>query len=105
MAKLADDKSSISAEEFSVAVSDVVRQFIEERHGFAAPKRTSEEFLHEILEEERLGKHQQTLDSFLKACDRAKFAKADLTVDDRELLLATANEVIDESITQGKDQA
>ena len=65
-----------NAREFSIAVSEIVRQYIEERFQVWAARRTTEEFLHDLLEpsDALLASHRALLEDFLRHCDLAKFA-------------------------------
>jgi hypothetical protein len=76
------------AREFSIAVSDVVRRYIEERFSVTATHRTTEEFLHDLLESSHapLARHRALLSEFLQACDLVKFAGMSLTLNDMESL-------------------
>jgi ABC-type nickel/cobalt efflux system permease component RcnA len=76
------------AREFSIAVSDVVRRYIEERFGATATHRTTEEFLHDLLESSHapLARHRALLSEFLQACDLVKFAGMSLTLQNMESL-------------------
>jgi len=61
---------------FCILVSDTVRGYLEERFTFHAPERTTEEFLHELRETDRLTRDQKgSLGEFLQRCDLVKFAK------------------------------
>jgi hypothetical protein len=61
---------------FSIAVSDAVRAYLEERFNFHAPERTTEEFLCELQSTDLLTAAQkQSLADFLEGCDLIKFAK------------------------------
>ena len=66
---------SMSALEFVVAVTDILRRFLEGRHAMAASKQTSEEFLENL---ERSNQFSETvreqLRRFLGRCDAVKFA-------------------------------
>jgi Domain of unknown function (DUF4381) len=77
-----------AAREFSIAVSDVVRRYIEERFGATATHRTTEEFLHDLLESSHapLARHRALLAEFLQACDLVKFAGMSLTLQNMESL-------------------
>jgi Domain of unknown function (DUF4381) len=77
-----------SAREFSTAVSDVVRRYIEQRFDVTATRRTTEEFLRDLLESSNasLAKHQGLLGEFLQQCDFVKFAALALTLQDMESL-------------------
>ncbi len=76
------------AREFSIAVSDVVRRYIEERFGVTATHRTTEEFLHDLLESSHapLARHRALLSEFLQQCDLVKFAGMSLTLHSMESL-------------------
>ena len=76
------------AREFSIAVSDVVRRYIEERFGVTATHRTTEEFLHDLLGSSHapLARHRALLAEFLQQCDLVKFAGMALTLQNMESL-------------------
>ncbi len=62
-------------EAFYVAVSQVMRIYLEERFGLHAPERTTEEFLAEVeAGESLLTSHRYALGQFLEQCDLVKFA-------------------------------
>lgn len=62
-------------EAFYVAVSSVLRVYIEERFGLHAPERTTEEFLAEVeAGGSLLAEHRFALRQFLEQCDLVKFA-------------------------------
>jgi hypothetical protein len=59
-----------------VAVSDALRWYLEERFEFRAPERTTEEFLEELRQTDRLLPDQkEVLGDFLRRCDLVKFAR------------------------------
>jgi hypothetical protein len=61
---------------FVIAVSDAARAYLEERFKFHAPERTTEEFLRELKNTDRLLPDQkESLGNFLASCDLVKFAK------------------------------
>jgi hypothetical protein len=61
---------------FVIAVSDAARAYLEERFMFRAPERTTEEFLRELKNTDRLLPDQkESLGNFLASCDLVKFAK------------------------------
>ena len=80
------------AREFSIAVSDIVRLYIEQRFSVTATRRTTEEFLHDLLEssDAALASHQGLLGEFLHQCDFVKFAAQSLTRQSMESLLQSA---------------
>lgn len=62
--------------EFCILVSDTIRLYLEERFEFHAPERTTEEFLHELKQTDRLTPDQkESLGEFLNRCDLVKFAR------------------------------
>ncbi len=64
-------------ERFCTTVSEIVRVYLEERFGFQAPDRTTEEFLSELARSAALeAQHKSLLAEFLTECDLAKFAQA-----------------------------
>lgn len=68
--------------EFSIAISDVVRQYIEAQMKITATHRTTEEFLRDLLDSSNaaLAAHRNLLAEFLQACDMAKFAGVGLSM-------------------------
>ena len=101
------------AREFSIAVSDVVRRYIEERFGATATHRTTEEFLHDLLDSSHapLARHRALLSEFLQACDLVKFAGMSLTLQNMESLHHSARAFVletakpDEPIASGAPPA
>jgi hypothetical protein len=77
-----------SVREFSTAVSDIVRSYIELRFAVTATHRTTEEFLHDLLESSQasLVRHRALLSEFLQQCDLVKFAGISLTPQNMESL-------------------
>lgn len=77
-----------SAGEFSIAVSDIVRGYIEQGFDFTATHRTTEEFLRDLLElpNSALAQHRALLSEFLHQCDLVKFAGMSLTYQSMESL-------------------
>jgi hypothetical protein len=81
---------------FAVAVSDVVRGYVEERFAILATHRTTAEFLHDCLSQmgSALEAHEQSLGEFLKFCDLAKFARWSLDRQAMEGMLASARHFV-----------
>jgi hypothetical protein len=65
------------ARAFSFAVSEIVRNYIEECLSVRAAHRTTEEFLHDMATrpDSPLIAHQPVLAEFMRHCDLAKFAR------------------------------
>jgi hypothetical protein len=80
------------AREFSTAASDIVRQYIEQRFSVTATRRTTEEFLRDLLRspDAALARHQGLLGEFLHQCDVVKFAAQSLTQRNMESLRESA---------------
>ena len=80
------------AREFSTAASDIVRQYIEQRFNVTATRRTTEEFLRDLLgsSDAALAQHQGLLGEFLHQCDVVKFAAQSLTQRNMESLRESA---------------
>ena len=83
---------------FCSLVSDVVREYLEERFSLHAPDRTTEEFLEEMRGSDSLTPEQkQLLQDFLTRCDLVKFARAEPTIDELKSLLDSALRLVDET--------
>jgi hypothetical protein len=82
--------------EFTAAVADILRQYIEDRFALKAPERTTEEFLVEVspalpVDAEKKG----ILKQFLIHCDLVKFAALEPSVEDVERSFATCRDFIE----------
>jgi hypothetical protein len=83
------------AEPFCLAVSDVVREFIEEVLPVRAMHRTTNEFLHDVsLSDLQLAPHREALANFLQHCDLAKFARWSLSIPQMEAMLSSAKDFV-----------
>jgi hypothetical protein len=80
------------AREFSIAASDIVRSYIEERFNVTATHRTTEEFLYDLLSSSNasLARHRGLLEEFLNQCDLVKFAGISLSMENMESLHRSA---------------
>jgi hypothetical protein len=80
------------AREFSIAISDIIRSYIEQRFHVTATRQTTEEFLHDLLQGANapLAQHQALLGEFLHQCDFVKFAALSLTLNNMEALRQSA---------------
>ena len=88
-----------SVKEYSVAISDVVRQYIEAAMQVTATHRTTEEFLHGLLSSSNaaLAAHRGLLADFLSQCDMAKFAGVGLSMQIMESLHRSARSFVIET--------
>lgn len=89
--------SALSARDFAAAVASVLRRFLEAKHGLAAPRQTSEEFLATAESSNRFAPPvRERLRQFLRQCDELKFAKATTGEDGRGALLEFAGQLVRE---------
>jgi hypothetical protein len=88
-----------SVREFSIAISDIVRRYIEDEFRVTATHRTTEEFLHDLLDSSNasLAAHRNLLEHFLQQCDMAKFAGVGLSMQIMETLHRSARSFVIES--------
>jgi hypothetical protein len=88
-----------SVREFSIAISDIVRRYIEDEFKVTATHRTTEEFLRDLLESSNasLAAHRNSLAQFLNQCDVAKFAGVGLSMQIMESLHQSARSFVIES--------
>lgn len=92
--------------EFSSAVSDVVRFFLERQFSIPAPESTTEEFLIRIRDHNLIkGKLSDTFSEFLQECDLAKFARHAFGLHDMNALYGKAKVLIEETYLKHKMQA
>lgn len=89
LTELEKSREAITAEAFANRAAQAVRQYIADRFGFAAPRRTTEEFLRDVEHSQLIGESDH-LRAFLKSCDLAKFAGSHLDSTQRGELLQTA---------------
>ena len=82
-------RETISAEAFANRAAQTLRQYISDRFGLAAPRRTTEEFLRDVENSPLIGESDH-LRLFLKSCDLAKFAGTNLDDSQRGDLIDTA---------------
>jgi hypothetical protein len=87
------------AREYCFAVSNIIRDYVEERFRVRAPKLTTEEFLRELVEvrDTMLQPHRALLGEFLEHCDLAKFAGWRYSMPDLEAMHATARSFVNQT--------
>jgi len=107
LAKLEAKGETLAAEAFANQVAWTLRQYIADRFGLAAPRRTTEEFFREIERNgtEPIIAESDHLKAFMKSCDLAKFAGKSLDATQRSELLQTARAFINATssdLTLGK---
>ncbi|HTP38125.1 MAG TPA: hypothetical protein VMI92_00980 [Steroidobacteraceae bacterium] len=81
-----------AARDFSIAASDIVRAYVEQRFRIMAAHRTTEEFLHDLLLPSgvSLAAHRGALAAFLHHCDLAKFGGCALSGPNMEAMYESA---------------
>lgn len=83
---------------FIVAVSDVLRSYIEGRFSVHAPARTTEEFLLEAsAADEGLAQRAEGLESFLTQCDLVKYARHRPGPEEAKAMLDGAGQFVEET--------
>ncbi len=90
-----------SVKQYSSALSDAVRVYIEKAFDLPAPERTTEEFLPEIQAHPIFrGELSDRLKDFLSLCDLAKFARQQMDGDGLAQLQLYAEEIVDKAHLQ-----
>lgn len=92
LAELEAGREAMAAEAFANRAAQTVRQYIADRFRLVAPRLTTEEFLHALAKDESspLVAESDHLRAFLKSCDLAKFAGANLDFNQRVELIDSA---------------
>ncbi len=87
---------SDTAEAFAYRSAKTVRDYLAARFGLAAPRRTTEEFLNDLVAGNHplLATHGNHLQAFLKSCDLAKFAGTQLDDNQRAELVESARSLV-----------
>ena len=90
-----------------VALSAIVRTYIEGRFRLRAPEMTTEEFILEVQRDSPLiPEHRQLLGEFLAECDLVKFARYLPALEEAERVYAAARRFIEESRpAQGEEES
>lgn len=84
---------------FCTEVSWILRSYIEERFGWNAADRTTEEFLTELRRHEELPEsHRKLLADFLTGCDVVKFARHDPTEGELRALHTSAVRFVSDTV-------
>lgn len=96
---------ALGAPAFAVVASDIVRHYIEARFGMAATRRTTEEFLTDVLAapDSALARHRDSLRDFLGHCDYAKFGAAAVELDSVEGIYRGARTLVSETANRDSD--
>jgi hypothetical protein len=89
-------RESLAADAFADRAAQTVREYIAGRFRLVAPRRTTEEFLRILSQDEKSPRAAESdhLRVFLKSCDLAKFAGSNLNSMQRDELIRTARDFI-----------
>jgi hypothetical protein len=92
------DFERVEAESFFIAVSSIVRRYLEDRFELRAPEQTTEEFIRAAASAQALRlEHQQLVGDFLTECDLVKFARHRPGVERMRQALAAAYRLVRET--------
>lgn len=92
--------------EYSYRVSEIIRVYIEEIFNARAAHRTTEEFLHDLVEKPSggLAAYSDSLENFLKHCDLVKFARWTLTQEEMEQMHESAVNFVNQTRPRTKEE-
>ena len=92
--------------DFGVGVSDILRRFLGEALGLAAPRQTTEEFLGSLRGSLRfLPAEQESLTEFLQRSDYLKYARGKATPEQREILIVVAESFVRSGEEEGQSNS
>jgi hypothetical protein len=95
LGRLRSKVSEGSDHDFGVGVSDVLRRFLGDALGLAAPRQTTEEFLSSLSGSLRFVEaEQEALSEFLHRSDYLKFANGEASMDQRLALIEAAESFV-----------
>ncbi len=87
--------TALSPYEFSIRVSDILRQYVMQHYQLPMTRQTSVEFLESLTSKSQFSEEDKSLlGDFLTRCDLIKFARYDATTADSELLLEEATRFV-----------
>ncbi len=82
-------------ERYFVALTGIIRFYLEEEYNIKAPERTTEEFLLEMTQSKVFSKGQKDLlEAFLFQADMVKFACGDSSIEECDKAIAKAYDII-----------
>ena len=89
--RIRSEITQLTPYQFSIRVSDILRQYVMQQHQLPATRQTSVEFLESLAASPQFSEADKSLlGDFLTRCDLIKFARYDATISDSELLLEEA---------------
>ena len=90
---------ALKIEPFYVALSGIVRRYLEGRYGLRAPERTTEEFIRDALTSRKLSDaHRDLVAGFLEQSDLVKFARHSPGAADMRNALDSAERLVRETL-------
>lgn len=96
LARISSEIEKLSPYQFSIRVSDILRQYVTEQYQLPVTRQTSFEFLNALAARSPFSSDEQSLlTDFLNRCDLIKFARYDATREDSRLLLDEANRFVE----------
>jgi len=91
----AREMETITPYEFSIRVSDILRQYVTEQYQLPLTRQTSVEFLAALAQTSSFSEEDKSLlEDFLSRCDLIKFARYEATIDDSRRLLEEATRFV-----------
>ncbi len=95
LAAMKQDLMAGDDHDFGICVSNLLRNYLGDVFGFAAPRQTTEEFLNTLHQQKRFALlEQEALRDFLKQSDVLKFAQGALQAEERLALIECAEKFI-----------
>ena len=93
--RMQNEIEELSPYQFSIRVSDILRQYATEQYNLPVTRRTSIEFLNLIKTAAAFSEDERMLlEDFLNRCDLIKFARYEATTADSRLLLEEATRFV-----------
>jgi len=89
------EMEALTPYQFSIRVSDILRQYVTEQYHLPVTRQTSVEFLAALAKASPFSEDEKSLlEDFLNRCDLIKFARYDATIEDSRLLLEEASRFV-----------
>ena len=93
--RIRQEITALTPYEFSIRVSDILRQYVMQQYQMPVTRQTSVEFLESLTAAAQFSEADKSLlGDFLTRCDLIKFARYDATTADSELLLEEATRFV-----------
>jgi hypothetical protein len=89
------EMENLTPYQFSICVSDILRQYVTEQYQLPVTRQTSVEFLAALAKFSPFSEDEKSLlEDFLNRCDLIKFARYDATIEDSDRLLEEATRFV-----------